>query len=196
MTESRTMYVLNSRSLEINKKEVLGYLRVKESNDQIDALIDECIEQIYETASPRAVYIETKVDILDDLISFDFMSVKSHSLAINLKGCSRAYVFGATLGLEVDRLIDKYSKILQSKASVLHAVGSALIESLCDYVNRALIEGKCCARRFSPGYGDLSLECQCDVIRALDAQRKIGITLSDSLLMSPSKSVTAIIGIK
>ena len=49
--------------------------------------------------------------------------------------------------------------------------------------------------RFSPGYGDLPLELQKDVFRVLDCPRKIGLSLNESLLMSPSKSVTAIIGI-
>ncbi|MBR2296223.1 MAG: hypothetical protein IKA43_02325 [Clostridia bacterium] len=122
--------------------------------------------------------------------------MKSHSLSVNLKRCKSVYVFAATLGIEVDRLIDRYSKILQAKASVCHAVGSALIESFCDYVNETLTNGKKSTRRFSPGYGDLGLEYQGVVLNALDAERKIGIILNDSLLMTPSKSVTAIIGIK
>jgi cobalamin-dependent methionine synthase I len=131
------------------------------------------------------------------MVKLDFMTVKSHSLTVNLNKCKKVVVFAATLGIEVDRAIEKYSKILQSKASMYHAVGSALIESFCNYVNDAVTENvRKSTRRFSPGYGDLPLECQKDILRALDAERKIGIILSDSLLMSPSKSVTAIIGIK
>ena len=50
--------------------------------------------------------------------------------------------------------------------------------------------------RFSAGYGDFSLEFQRNICDALDCQRKIGITLQESLIMLPTKSVTAIIGIK
>ena len=197
MTEIRTMYMVNCQDLRINKKEVLGYLRVRESTPEINALINECIEEIYKIASPRAVFIESNIELLDDdIVKFDFATVKSHSLSVNLKRCKSVYVFAATLGIEVDRLIDRYSKILQAKASVCHAVGSALIESFCDYVNETLTNGKKSTRRFSPGYGDLGLEYQGVVLNALDAERKIGIILNDSLLMTPSKSVTAIIGIK
>ena len=56
-------------------------------------------------------------------------------------------------------------------------------------------EGKFLKPRFSPGYGDLPLEMQRDIFRVLDCSRKIGLTLNESLLMSPSKSVTAIVGI-
>jgi 5-methyltetrahydrofolate--homocysteine methyltransferase len=49
--------------------------------------------------------------------------------------------------------------------------------------------------RFSPGYGDLDLSCQKDIFKLLDCSKKIGLTLNDSLLMSPTKSVTAFVGI-
>ena len=197
MSVVRTIFMVNNLDLEINKKEALRYLRVANADSATDALVDECICEIYKIASPKASYLESEVELLgNDTVKFDFMSVKSHSLSESLKNCKRAIVFSATLGIEVDRAIEKYSKFSQSKAAVYHAVGSAFIESFCDYVNKSLVEGLESTRRFSPGYGDLPLEAQRDVLRALDAERKIGIILSDSLLMSPSKSVTAIIGIK
>ena len=198
MTEIRTMYMVNNLDLRINRKEAMRYLRIAKSDSITDALANECIKEIYQIASPKAVYLESEIEFLDDdMVKFDFMTVKSHSLTVNLKRCKRAIVFSATLGIEVDRAIEKYSKILQSKAAVYHAVGSALIEAFCNYVDDALTENvRKSTRRFSPGYGDLPLECQRDILKALDAERKIGIILSDSLLMSPSKSVTAIIGIK
>ncbi|MBP3731219.1 MAG: hypothetical protein J6I40_07110, partial [Mailhella sp.] len=49
--------------------------------------------------------------------------------------------------------------------------------------------------RFSPGYGDFALEHQRDFARFLDMPRNAGISLSDTLLMTPSKSVTAVIGV-
>ena len=58
------------------------------------------------------------------------------------------------------------------------------------------IPGKTLAARFSPGYGDLPLEFQREIFRALDVPRRIGVSLGSSCLMSPSKSVTAIVGIK
>ncbi len=185
------------QNLKISKKEVLRYLRAKETTPELDLLISECIDEVYKIASPRAVCLESSLEILDDnTVGLDFMTVYSQSLAKALKECTRACVFAATLGVELDRLIDKYSRVAQVKASICHAIGSALIESFCDYVNGKLIENKIATRRFSPGYGDLCLECQRELLDALDAQRKIGIFLTSSLLMAPSKSVTAIIGIK
>ena len=49
--------------------------------------------------------------------------------------------------------------------------------------------------RFSPGYGDLPLDLQPALCAALDAQRRLGLTVTDSLLLNPVKSVTAVIGL-
>ncbi len=197
MTEVRTMYMVNPADLVIQRKEILRYLKASKTTLETDALIDECIKDVYKVVSPKAVYVETNIEFLDDdIVKFDFMEVKSHSLTVNLKKCKKAYVFAATIGIELDRMIEKYSKFIQSKATICHAIGSALIESFCDYVNDALVGKAKSTRRFSPGYGDLTLNIQPLVLKALDAERKIGIILGDSLLMQPSKSVTAIIGIK
>ena len=197
MSQVRTVYMVNNLDLEISRKEVLRYLKVAKSDPITDMLVDECIEEIYKIASPRAVYTESSIELIsDDTVKFDFMTTKSHSLTLNLKGCKKVYFFAATLGVEIDRAIERYSKILQSKSAVYHAVGSALIESFCNYINEMLVANSKSTPRFSPGYGDFSLQSQSEILTALDAERKIGIILGDSLLMSPSKSVSAIIGIK
>ena len=197
MSEIRIIHNVNSEMLSVSKKEILRYLRISKETEQADELIKECLDIVYKAASPRAVYIESEIQILDEkTVRLNFADFESCGLAKNLKECKKAYVFAATLGIELDRAIEKYSKIAQSKAAVCHAIGSALIESFCDYVNMELVGEQISTRRFSPGYSDLSLNVQPIVLKVLDAERKIGIILGDSLLMQPSKSVTAIIGIK
>ena len=182
--------------LEINRKEIFRYLNVAKSDSATRMLVEKCIDEICTIATPRAVYVESNVAVAGDEIKFDFMTVKSQNLATNLKLCKRAYAFAATLGIALDREIEKYYRISQLKSSVYHAIGSALIESFCDRVNEILVSNNDSAPRFSPGYGDFSLNYQKTLLTALDAERKIGIILGESLMMSPSKSVTAIIGIK
>ena len=83
-------------------------------------------------------------------------------------------------------------------AVILDACGSAWVESGCDAAEReiaARFPGQYLTDRFSPGYGDLPLALQSAVLAALDAQRRLGIQLSGSFLMPPSKSVTAVIGV-
>ena len=105
-------------------------------------------------------------------------------------------LFAATIGVGMDRLIARYSALSPSKALALEAIGDERVESLCDYYNDLVAdEYKVNAPRFSAGYGDLDLSLQKDIFKALPCAN-IGLTLNDSLLMSPSKSVTAIIGLK
>lgn len=197
MSQICTISISNPKDLRVDKKEILRYLRVAKSDFNVDLLVDECLCDAYEMISPRAVALETNVEILsEDTVKLDFVTMESRSLATTLNGYNKAYVFSATIGSQLDRAIEKYSKLSPSRATVYHAVGTALVESFCDYVNELLIKGRSSTRRFSPGYGDLSLEYQRDVIKALDAQRKIGVILAKSLLMTPSKTVTAIIGVK
>ncbi len=129
------------------------------------------------------------------------MEVPSSNLCKNLCECKKAIVFCATVGIELDRLIKKYERIAPSKAVMLHAFGSERVEALCDAfcddikAEYGKFGMKCCAR-FSPGYGDFDIKFQKDIFRALDIPKNIGVSLNDNLFMTPSKSVTAIIGLK
>ena len=49
--------------------------------------------------------------------------------------------------------------------------------------------------RYSPGYGDLSLDVQSSFLKALNAQKTIGLFLSEGGVMQPEKSVTALMGL-
>ena len=109
-------------------------------------------------------------------------------------------MFAATVGLELDRLIARHSRLSPARALALQAYGAERIESLCDAFLRN-VQSECASEgitlrpRFSPGYGDLPLSFQRTLFETLDCARKIGLTLNESLLMSPTKSVTAIVGL-
>ena len=196
MNQLRTLYIVNNHDLKIKIKDVLRYLRVKENDGTMRRLLEECSTCVYECASPKAVYTKVNVKIKRDTVDFGFMKVKSSSLSVHLSECDEAYVIATTLGVGIDRLFEKYNRILQTKAAVCDATASALIESFCDYVNETVVENKESVMRFSPGYGDFDLKHQKEILDYLDANKKIGITLTDSYMMVPSKSITAIIGIK
>ena len=101
------------------------------------------------------------------------------------------------IGHEIDRLIKKYGVISPAKAVVFQGLGAERIEALCDLFCADLeSEGLTARPRFSPGYGDLPLELQRDIFRTLDCPRRIGATLNQSLLISPTKSVSAVVGLK
>ena len=87
-----------------------------------------------------------------------------------------------------------------SYSSICQATGAMYIETFIDNLNahikeEANNEGLTTMPRYSPGYGDVPLSIQKDFFRLLNCKR-IGLSLMDSLIMAPEKSVTAFIGIK
>ena len=111
-------------------------------------------------------------------------------------------LFAGTLGIGIDRFLAKYGRLSPARALWFQAIGAAGIEALCDAfceeLPQLLAEDGQPARirpRYSPGFGDFGLEYQPFIFSALDCQKNLGLTLTDSLLMSPTKSVTALVGI-
>ena len=174
-----------------DRREILRYMGCRSSNEETDALIDRSISELDGVFSGRVCYGEFDVEINGDTVDFGFASVSSRALAKNLSGCRKAVVFGATVGIEIDRKIAKYGRFNPSVAVCMQAIGAERIAALCEAFC-ATVEGA--GTRFSPGYGDLPLDFQRDIFRVLGCPSRIGLTLIDSMLMSPTKSVTAIVG--
>ncbi|MBQ9111975.1 MAG: Vitamin B12 dependent methionine synthase activation subunit [Clostridia bacterium] len=194
------VYIKAYDGLPVNAKEILRYAGAKEGTPEIEALIDSCLKEILNKLTYKVCYAELPLSLRENEIDLGFASVVSAKLARNLEGCDTAVLFAATVGLELDRLIARYGVTAPSKALIFQAIGAERIETVCNTFNREITEkyaseGRYTRPRFSPGYGDLPLDFQKDIFRALDCGRKIGLTLNESLLMSPSKSVTAIIGV-
>lgn len=180
-----------------NIKEILRYAGSKTPSEEILALIDECLNEIEGKLSYKVCYREFFVSINDNECDFGAFKTHSENLSNNLEGCKSVIIFAATIGIEIDRLINKYSRISPSKSLIFQAIGAERIETLCDTFCNDLnnnLNGLS-KPRFSPGYGDLSLEIQKYIFSVLDCQKRIGLFLNKSLLMSPSKSVTAFVGI-
>ena len=186
----------------MNEKEILRYLGYgrHEADQQTLRLITECYAELERQAVPKYICREYPLSITGDELDLGCLRTVSKNLSKNLADCSGVILFAATLGSRVDLLLKKYSTLQMSKAVVMQAAAVAMLEEYCDEVNLQLkhqyeLEGKYLRPRFSPGYGDFSLECQREITAALEVGKRIGITLTDSLLMVPTKSVTAVIGI-
>ena len=123
----------------------------------------------------------------------------SRALARFLEGCGGMALFALTAGTEMDRIIARERVRSPLRGLLAHAVGAERTETACDALTREVLThfpGMKAAGRFSPGYGDLPLSAQGVFFRALPCESRLGISLSDAWIMSPSKSVTAIIGIR
>ena len=192
--------LLNGRLERIDRREALHYLGMTAKDipeEQTTKLLDECEAEALKAQALRAVYSIYDFSAEGDELDLGFARVKSHSLALNLEGCRKVVLFACTAGVGIDRLIAAYSRISPSKAAAMQALGAALVEGWCDRIHDMCIaEYGANKRRFSCGYGDLPLTLQRDIFAALSVTKHIGITLSDNCFMTPTKSVTAIIGIK
>ena len=182
---------------EISVSEVLRYAGVKSPDNAMLSLLSECENLTRGIFTYNVCYYETELSAAGDVCDFGHFKVTSKSLSSLISECDGAIIFAASVGVGIDRLITKYKRISEARALMLGAIGNERIEALCDIFEEDIkrIYGSRTKKRFSPGYGDVPLDLQRDIFRLLDPPRKIGLTLGDSLLMSPTKSVTVIIGI-
>lgn len=122
------------------------------------------------------------------------------TLARHLDGCRCAYLACGTLGTGFDTFHRRVSVSSGADAFIVQAIGAALIERLMDSVEEdicsELSDGERLIARYSPGYGTFPLSAQRELLALLDAPRTVGVSLTDTMLMAPSKSVSAIIGVK
>lgn len=179
----------------VDRAEILRYAGTGCSDNSLDELLSECLDEILNKLTYKVCYIELPLQIQGTFVDFSFTTVDSSDLSKNLAACKSYILFAATIGIECDRLISRYSKTSPLKALMFQAIGAERIESLCNTFNNEIKKKYKTAPRFSPGYGDFPLAFQRDFFAVLDPSKKIGLCLNESLLMSPSKSVTAIIGI-
>ena len=192
------IYVKNYPAPEWNERECLRYAGTTPQNICVEeqALFEACVAEVDNKLPYKVCWGRFPVKKAGNILDFGFFQTDSSALMKNLEGCEEVIVFAATIGLEIDRLIRRYTSLSPAKALFFQAIGAERIESLCDaFCEELKKDGLQLRPRFSPGYGDLPMELQKDIFRVLDCPRKIGLALNDSLLMSPSKSVTAIIGI-
>ena len=184
----------------------LGYQKVSVPDEQTEALIKSAAAELLEVIKPQAVYEQFDLSVEYDeeagtgMVSFADVGIPSKDLSRNLRECNKVVIFASTLGAQCDQQIRRAQIKDPVKAAVLQATGAMYIEKCVDLLNEKIRiefeeQGYKVRPRFSPGYGDVSLKVQKDFFRLLPCQR-IGLTLMDTLIMSPEKSVTAFIGIK
>ena len=178
----------------IDEREILRYAGYRgEADEGAQTLLKECLNECIPLLSYRVCYRAYEIKPLKTLIG------EGKTVCHYLQDCELAVAFAATVGLEMDRLIQKYAVRSTAKALLFQSVGAERIESLCDVCCKDMEtfyqkDGFFAGQRFSPGYGDFPLLRQKELFASLDCARKIGVSLTESCLMTPSKSVTAVVG--
>ena len=187
--------VIPIEELKINPWEVANRLNVPRDFESVE--IDECFEEIKKVVNCKMSAVRASVKRFpDNGLDLGFGEFTSATLLKNLKDCKEVFVFAATTGIGVDRLLEKLSRISPARHFITDALASAVAEALADKAEEILCEGVSHRPRFSPGFGDLSIELQPRILEFVNANRLLGITMNNAYLMSPVKSVTAFIGIE
>ncbi len=184
----------------IDISEALRYLGADKADEATRRAVEQAAEELTEKLVPRFVY---KVFSVEHTESGAFLPEAGLALPGKmaksmLQCCGQAALLCCTLGAEFDRLLRMTQARDMAKASILNACGSAYAEAGCNEAEKEIASrypNLYLTDRFSPGYGDLPLSIQPSFITALDADRRLGVTVTDSLLMLPAKTVTAVIGL-
>lgn len=160
----------------------------------------EIARSLIETVRPRYTYRVFELEFTGQEIHLQGTNIvlSGNTAGKMLAQCDSAVLLACTIGAAFDLMLRAEQVRDMAGAVILDACGSALVESGCDAAEDELskrFSGKFLTDRFSPGYGDLPLALQPDICSALDSVRRLGLTVTESLLLNPVKSVTAVIGI-
>lgn len=197
----------DGKKLNIDRKETFRYLGYHfggsvPDDPELDKMVTELEKKLKEAVTPRCAYEIYALEVKDDscVLSSDkqVLMINSARLSAHIRGCKNAILFAATLGPGADMLIRRYTGRSTIKPAILQAVGAAAIEAFADEVTdiiRSNPDTSDLKMRFSPGYGDFSLEYQNDFFSLLSLEKNLGMSLNSALLMSPSKSITAVSGV-
>jgi 5-methyltetrahydrofolate--homocysteine methyltransferase len=187
---------------ELNRQEALRYMGYggQQPDDLFLRLIDECERQVLECAVPRFIYRVFEIEECEDgvaVVGTDF-KLCGNSIKNHLKGCKQAVFFAATISAGIDKCL-RIAQITDiSKAVVTDSLASVAIEQVCDKfeeIIKAEYPEYYQTFRFGIGYGDLPIEQQGDFLKLLNASKQIGLSASDTSMLIPTKSVTAVIGL-
>lgn len=180
-------------------QEALRYLGVRgPADDMLLAQMRELSSELSHRVQPRWQWRCFSLDhsSREPILSGN-TPLSGNTAALMLADCNQCAVLACTLGAEYDMWLRQLQRRDMAQAVMLDALGSSLVEVACDAATTeiaARFPAHYLTDRFSPGYGDLPLSLQPQLLQLVEAQR-IGLGVTPSLLLTPQKSVTALIGV-
>ena len=199
-------YVIDS----IDRSEVLRYMGYagQSMSPELERRIDTGMERCLSIGVPRGVWRIFDVDgdgTKENGMPFvrlagTSLELLGTSMQKHMDGAVAVGVMAVTVGMGVERELRRLSLTDRVGQIVFDAAATTLVERTADACEASIVaagheRGLFANFRFSPGYGDMPMTTQPVLLQALDAQRQLGITLTDTMLMVPTKSVTAVVGL-
>lgn len=163
----------------------------------VQATLEQAARAVEQAATPRWVSARFALEAGTRLAGAG-LSLSGECIREHLAGCDACMVLAVTLGSGVDALLRSAGPVDVALAVAMDAAASQLVEVCAGWATRQLenrlAAGRYMTQRFSPGYGDLPLGLQKSLVELLDAPRAIGLGVTDSGLLVPRKSITALLG--
>ena len=193
--------------IKVNRQEIrryLGYQGINEIDANTEECIEECLANLEKQVNPKYIYKYFPIKWNSNSLEFAGIKVIEGKLSNNLSGCNELAMMAVTLGPAPDMLVRRASLKETFKAMVYEDYKEFIDDDMY-YIDKTMLIRDVVEKggevtlftrpRFSPGYGDFPLDVQKDFDRALEMPKTIGVSLADSLLMTPTKSITAVIGL-
>ena len=182
--------------------DALRYMKVPPASQtsELREVVSQAFDSLEKFMTPRCIYGRFFIKKFNENIEIEGAEFHSKDIARLTSRSDECYLLAATLGHEVDRQILIASQKNMLEGLALDSCASVKIDDFIDEfikneIKPGLKDGEFLTSRFSPGYGDLSMNVTEDIIAILDAAKRIGLSVTKSLMMTPIKSVTAIIGL-
>jgi len=192
------------KEYKVDRVEVLRYLgyRNQKMSIELEDTITSVIEECSSLATPKYVYDFFDIEKWTPTVCLvgTKLVLEGDDIVVHLKNAEKCGVLATTLGVSVEKALLKYQSGDMTRAVILDAVATTLIEAVTDECE-AEIKMKAAALnlytnfRYSPGYGDFPLEVQKSLVSAIFAEKRIGLTVTETSILIPHKSVTAVIGL-
>lgn len=181
--------------------EVLRYLGAEGRDPgELLPLAEDCARELLAAARPRWTWRAFGCEAVPEGVRLDCgFLLPGREIARHLAGCREAVLMAATLSPGVDALLRRTQLSDLSRSLVLESCAAAAIEEVCDRAEgeiRKSYPGRGFTSRFSPGYGDLPVTVQGEFLALLDAPRRLGLCATGSSILTPRKSVTAVLGVR
>ncbi len=195
------MPVYNAPLLSIDAIEARRYAGLQKATDFDEGKILEACEDTRLLAKPKGIWEIYDYDCETQTINaHPPCPLQGKKIGQHLAGCEKVIALSATVGEDIEEDITRrFSSGEYSSAVLMDAAATAAVEQLADGMEKA-ISPKMAAQgflrkwRFSPGYGDWPLTQQPELIRLAKAEQ-IGVKLTTSMMLTPRKSITALIGL-
>lgn len=186
---------------EIDIQETKRYAGLnKAPNFNMRTISEACREVLY-IAQPRGSWEIYDYDAANGIVKApEPFVLKGQKVTKHLCQAQKVVIIAATIGEEVEEEISRRFQLGEyTLALLMDAACTTAVEQVADDMEKTIIyyiqkQGLVPRWRFSPGYGDWPLKAQRRMLELSKAE-SIGMKLTDSLMLMPRKSITAIIGL-